>query len=260
MNYQKIHDLIISRARLRATGTYYQLTKQKKKIPGYWEVHHIVLQCQGGTHEAHNVCLTTAKEHFILHALLCYIQPKEAGVLRAFHRMQCRGIDQQQRYYSGQKYEKLKLAFSKAQGEKAKGNKHSVGRVLSLETRKKISDANLKKNQSQETLEKRSKAQLGKIRPAEEVEARAKKQRGSKRSKEFCDNVKERMNKPDVIQAIIDRNLGSHRSEEQKQNMSAGKSAAWVKFKQDPEKVKAMRVKQKEAWVRRKERSLKSNV
>ena len=56
MNYQKIHDAIIERAKTR-------------KLEGYKERHHIIPRCLGGTDDNENLVDLTAREHFIIHLL-----------------------------------------------------------------------------------------------------------------------------------------------------------------------------------------------
>lgn len=60
MNYQKIHDSIIKRAKTR-------------KLEGYKERHHIIPRCMGGTDNDENLIELTAREHFIIHLLLAEI-------------------------------------------------------------------------------------------------------------------------------------------------------------------------------------------
>jgi hypothetical protein len=60
MNYQRIHDAIIERAKTR-------------KLEGYKERHHIIPRCIGGTNDLENLVNLTAKEHFIIHLLLAEI-------------------------------------------------------------------------------------------------------------------------------------------------------------------------------------------
>lgn len=70
MNYQRIYDQIIDRARrecrLYGKGVYY-------------ERHHIIPKCVGGEGKTHqwrthpNIILLTAREHFVCHQLLCRI-------------------------------------------------------------------------------------------------------------------------------------------------------------------------------------------
>lgn len=60
MNYKKIYDSLIDRARTR-------------KITGYSERHHIIPKCMGGTNDALNLVRLTPEEHFLCHQLLCRI-------------------------------------------------------------------------------------------------------------------------------------------------------------------------------------------
>lgn len=68
MNYKKIHDYIIERARNR------------KPLTGYTEKHHIIPKCMGGSDDKENLVELTAREHFIVHKLLCEIYPQERGL------------------------------------------------------------------------------------------------------------------------------------------------------------------------------------
>ena len=52
MNYQRIYDQIINRAKERT-------------LEGYKEKHHIIPKCMGGSNEKQNLIELTAKEHFI---------------------------------------------------------------------------------------------------------------------------------------------------------------------------------------------------
>lgn len=62
MNYEKIHNQIIERAKNRI-------------LSGYGEVHHIIPKCMGGGNSKDNLVKLTAKEHFIIHKLLVEIYP-----------------------------------------------------------------------------------------------------------------------------------------------------------------------------------------
>jgi len=54
MNYKRIHDQIIERAKSRI-------------LEGYKERHHIIPKCMGGNNEKDNLVYLTAREHFIIH-------------------------------------------------------------------------------------------------------------------------------------------------------------------------------------------------
>lgn len=97
MNYQRIYDQIIDRA------------KKEDRIYGkdtYYERHHIVPKCRGGegkvtqwkTHQ--NIIILTAREHFICHWLLCRIYPNDRKLAHAFWFMCKQKANNQQRKYT----------------------------------------------------------------------------------------------------------------------------------------------------------------
>lgn len=67
MNYQRIYNDIVESA------------KNRSNAEGYYEKHHIVPKCMGGTNQKDNIVLLTAKEHFICHKLLVRIFPDVRG-------------------------------------------------------------------------------------------------------------------------------------------------------------------------------------
>lgn len=73
MNYQRIHDTIIERA------------KTRKLEEG--ELHHIIPKCMGGSDEASNIVKLTYSEHYVIHQLLCKIYPKNPKLYIAAHIM-----------------------------------------------------------------------------------------------------------------------------------------------------------------------------
>lgn len=97
MNYQKVYDQIVDRAkkenRVYGEGTYY-------------ERHHIVPKCMGGegrvrqwkTHP--NIVILTAREHFLCHWLLCRIYPKSKKLAHAFWFMSKQKAKNQKRDYT----------------------------------------------------------------------------------------------------------------------------------------------------------------
>jgi hypothetical protein len=58
MNYKKIYDAIVFKAKARINGE------------GYYENHHIIPKSLGGNDDADNLVFLTAREHFICHWLL----------------------------------------------------------------------------------------------------------------------------------------------------------------------------------------------
>ena len=74
MNYRKIHDAIIERARNRSDNCI---------VESYYEKHHVIPKCLGGTDEANNLVRLTASEHFVVHQLLVKIYPEESKLAYA---------------------------------------------------------------------------------------------------------------------------------------------------------------------------------
>jgi hypothetical protein len=84
MDYKKIHDKIIERAKTR-------------KLEGYVEKHHIIPKCMNGTNEPNNLVKLTAREHFLIHWLLHEMYPDNTDLKYAFWSM-CRNSGNQKRY------------------------------------------------------------------------------------------------------------------------------------------------------------------
>jgi hypothetical protein len=75
MNYQRIYDQIIDRAK----------KENRKKGQGvYYESHHIIPKCLGGRNEKENLVELTAREHFLVHHLLIFIYPDNKKLAYAF--------------------------------------------------------------------------------------------------------------------------------------------------------------------------------
>lgn len=96
MNYQKIYNQIIDRARNRELNCY----KEK---------HHVTPKCLGGSNAKDNLVELTAREHFICHWLLCRTYPENKKLAKAFN-MMCQGknIKQQRHIPSSRAIEEAK--------------------------------------------------------------------------------------------------------------------------------------------------------
>lgn len=70
MNYKKIYDMLIERAKDR-------------HLTGYYEVHHIIPRCLGGSDSKDNLISLTPEEHYVAHQLLSKINPHHNGLLYA---------------------------------------------------------------------------------------------------------------------------------------------------------------------------------
>lgn len=70
MNYQKIYQALINRAKSRT-------------LIGYKETHHIVPRCMGGTDDHTNLVELTPEEHYVAHQLLVKIHTEDKRLLYA---------------------------------------------------------------------------------------------------------------------------------------------------------------------------------
>lgn len=127
MNYQRIYDQIIDRAKKEnreyGKGTYY-------------ERHHIIPKCMGG--EGHvrqwkthpNIVVLTAREHFICHWLLCRIYTDNKKLAHAFWFMTKQKSDNQQREYrvSSRTYAEAISSLQFTEEHKEKIRKTRVGK------------------------------------------------------------------------------------------------------------------------------------
>jgi hypothetical protein len=165
MNYQRIHDAIIDRARTRT-------------LTGYVEKHHVIPRCLGGTNDSGNLVKLTAREHFIIHKLLCELYPDESKLVYAYWAM-CnkQGSKRMIRNYkvSSREYERTKHMFSELSSKLHSGkvswnrglktNKPSWNRGIthSDETKRKIGLKSKGRIISNETRAKMSNAHKGNI-------------------------------------------------------------------------------------------------
>lgn len=74
MDYEKIYDSLMTKARHRTT-------------PGYYEKHHVVPRCLGGDDCPTNLVKLTPEEHFVAHQLLVKIHPNNSKLAFAAHLM-----------------------------------------------------------------------------------------------------------------------------------------------------------------------------
>ena len=100
MNYQRIYDQIIDRAK-------------ERELQGYKEKHHIVPKCLGGSDDSSNLAELTAREHFVCHHLLTKIHPGNNKIFFAFWAMCTLRTKQQERYIPSSKlYEETRKTRS----------------------------------------------------------------------------------------------------------------------------------------------------
>lgn len=149
MNYQKIYDSIVARAKngLRIKGAEI-----------YYEQHHIKPRCLGGDDSRDNLVLLTGREHFICHRLLYKIHPANFKIISAFWGMcnQQKGKRKKSYIPSSRAYEEARRAFSNALGKVRLGkNNPMFGREGVMKG----------KHHTEEAREKMSAAKKGKPSP-----------------------------------------------------------------------------------------------
>ena len=119
MNYQKIYDSLISKAKSE---------DRSKKEDVYYEAHHIIPVCMGG--EGHrtvlshpNIVLLTAREHIISHRLLHLIHPDNTKLAFAYWSMAHNPRYNDVKHLMGaRQYESLKEIISKEMSIRMMGN------------------------------------------------------------------------------------------------------------------------------------------
>jgi hypothetical protein len=249
MNHQQIYENIIKKAKSK--------NRQKGKSI-YYENHHINPVCLGGSNDADNLVLLTAREHYIAHKLLTYIYPNNRKIATVFHYMTFGKT-----YYnqSSRDYEyarKLASELSKGKNHPFFGKTHSIetkikqskslkGHNVSREVREKISNSRKGIKFSEEHIRNLSESHKG-ISQTEETKRKISKSlqgrsissgmEGKSHSKEtkqkMADSAKRRgISKETQIKMLEGRKnskkiKGRKRSEETKQRMRE----AWEKRKQ----------------------------
>lgn len=151
MNYEEyINNILTNRGR-------------KIKEECYYETHHIVPKCLGGTNDKNNLIDLYPREHFEAHRLLALENPHNCKLIYAWWNMsQCPGFTKKRESVSAEEYEEARMAFIQSiSGE----NNRFYGKHHSEETKQKISEAKRGHKDSLETRAKKSKARLGDKNP-----------------------------------------------------------------------------------------------
>lgn len=125
MNYLKAYNALTSN----------KAHRHKLNDKTYYEIHHIIPDCLGGSNDISNKVLLTAREHYIAHLLLTRIYPHSVGLHSATFllkgRLKCR--------YSSRLYEANKIKFVKLQSARMLGeNNHFYGKSHSDNSKLKM--------------------------------------------------------------------------------------------------------------------------
>ena len=135
--YKQWHDNIIANGK-------------KRTLIGFKEKHHILPRCLGGKDNQENLLELTAKEHFIVHMLLCKFTKGQARIkmLYAFNFMSVVRSKYRDYKINSKIAQKLRKEFFTNKPRhtiesKLKMSKSRLGMKLSKETRKKVGLAQL---------------------------------------------------------------------------------------------------------------------
>lgn len=126
MNYQKIYNAIIEKA------------KRRLDLEEYFEKHHIIPKSLGGTDEETNLVKLSFREHYLCHRLLTKIYPEEQKMHYAFWTMSTNPRDNTR--IPSRVYAEARTLFIGC----------IIGREVSQETKDKISKSNTGKKRTQE--------------------------------------------------------------------------------------------------------------
>jgi hypothetical protein len=112
MDYLRVYNQIVERAKAQS---------RSKGGNIYYESHHIIPKCVGGSDKKENRVLLTAREHYICHALLFKANPESRKLAHAFYLM-CNFSKEKGRNYrvSSRLYEDAKLMYVKYRKVKQK--------------------------------------------------------------------------------------------------------------------------------------------
>lgn len=114
----------------------------------YSEIHHIIPRCIGGSDDENNLVNLTPEEHFVAHQLLVKIYPKNSSLKHAAYMMT---VSSSKTVRNNKLFGWLRKQHAKAMSDNLKGKpmpknvkdallKANIGRPVSQETRKKMSD------------------------------------------------------------------------------------------------------------------------
>lgn len=189
MNYQKIYDSLVERAKLRTTTDY-------------TESHHIIPRCMGGSDDSSNLVNLLPEEHFLAHLLLVKIHrgsvhhPKlvYAAKMMTLNTRNHQRSTSRNKFYGWLREEFCQVLKNRSHSAetRAKLSKSNTGKKHSDETKEKI--AKLKK----ELAENPSEAQLAayaraKGRPNPKISAQMVGKPGNKAGKKLSDEARKRI-------------------------------------------------------------------
>ncbi|APO80189.1 NUMOD3 domain-containing DNA-binding protein [Pseudomonas putida] len=135
MDYANIYAALVKNAKARGLN--------KSKVEGYFETHHIIPRCMGGSDGKSNLVMFTGREHYIAHMLLWKAYPEEVSLMRAAHMMSSRWQSSTGVKTTSRLYAQLRLEYAVAVSEQVAGEgnpfygkKHSEEALQSIRNSK----------------------------------------------------------------------------------------------------------------------------
>lgn len=110
MDYQYQYDKLIEKSTLNE-----ETIKQK-----YYEKHHIIPKCMGGSDDKDNIVCLSAKAHFVAHHLLCKAHPTNTKLAFAFHLMCFHNSSEREKLINCRLFEKAKTHFKRLHPNRSK--------------------------------------------------------------------------------------------------------------------------------------------
>lgn len=110
MNYKQIYFNLIKKA------------LQRESVDGYYETHHIIPRCLGGTDDKNNLVKLTAREHFVAHYLLVKIKPGNFKLINAALMMSCTNKNRT----TSRMYEWMRKKYAAGKSEMMKDPTHNA--------------------------------------------------------------------------------------------------------------------------------------
>ena len=160
MNYKKIYDLIIERSKIRIINEH-----------TYYENHHILARCLGGSDDKENITKLTLREHFLAHKLLVEIYPDSKELKYAIWMMCITTLNAINEEIKKEKdklnrilprtFEKFKVSQRDYERYKQLYIDSKKGKRYSFQERKNVSDGTKKAMRDPERVLKRRKGVLG---------------------------------------------------------------------------------------------------
>lgn len=142
--------------------------RQRVNQNDYFEKHHIIPKSLGGSNDSDNLVRLTAKEHFVCHLLLIRMTTGKNKVkMRYAAWMMVKNNPYQDRkIITGRKFQMLREQMIKANKERPGPN---LGKIMSEETKKKLSKSLKGRKQPTRTNEHKSKISESKKNPSIET-------------------------------------------------------------------------------------------